>query len=182
VARWRGGAVARWRGGAVARWRGGAVARWRGGAVARWDRPYREFVTPIRIRSATAADTSDPALAVLLREAVDEARVADTVRAAVEGGACLVADDAGRIVGCVCVSRAEGDRWTITAVAVAANHRRTGIGRDLVTEAVARLGAGSLGAETDRDAVDFYRRLGFVVTSLGEKYPGVERFACRWEA
>ncbi|MGG4554653.1 hypothetical protein ABEX11_20625 [Paenibacillus humicus] len=33
-------------------------------------------------------------------------------------------------------------------------------------------------AETDKDAVDFYRRLGFNITSLGQKYPGVERFQC----
>ncbi len=37
-----------------------------------------------------------------------------------------------------------------------------------------------LQAETDRDAVGFYGKAGFTVTSLGEKYPGVERFACRW--
>lgn len=29
-------------------------------------------------------------------------------------------------------------------------------------------------AETDIDSVGFYRQLGFVVTTLGEKYPGVE--------
>ena len=35
-----------------------------------------------------------------------------------------------------------------------------------------------LNAETHRDAVDFYKRLGFDIESLGEKYPGVERFWC----
>lgn len=38
-----------------------------------------------------------------------------------------------------------------------------------------------LDAETDADAVDFYRRCGFAVESLGERYPGVERFRCTWE-
>jgi len=33
-------------------------------------------------------------------------------------------------------------------------------------------------AETVRDAVKFYWSSGFKVTSLGEKYPGVERFLC----
>ena len=32
--------------------------------------------------------------------------------------------------------------------------------------------------ETDRDAVEFYQRCGFQVKSIGEKYPGVERFLC----
>lgn len=33
-------------------------------------------------------------------------------------------------------------------------------------------------AETDKDAVGFYKKNGFSITSLGEKYPGVERFEC----
>ena len=33
-------------------------------------------------------------------------------------------------------------------------------------------------AETDQEAVEFYRNTGFVVYSLGELYPGVERFRC----
>lgn len=33
-------------------------------------------------------------------------------------------------------------------------------------------------AETDKNAVNFYRKIGFNITSLGEKYPGVERFKC----
>lgn len=36
-------------------------------------------------------------------------------------------------------------------------------------------------AETDNDAVGFYRSYGFEVTSLGEKYPGVERFLCKYK-
>ena len=31
-------------------------------------------------------------------------------------------------------------------------------------------------AETDHDAVGFYAANNFAITSLGEKYPGVERF------
>lgn len=37
-------------------------------------------------------------------------------------------------------------------------------------------------AETDRSALGFYLALGFGVTSLGEKYPGVERFRVRLES
>ncbi|WP_239984546.1 hypothetical protein [Lentibacillus sediminis] len=38
-----------------------------------------------------------------------------------------------------------------------------------------------ISAETDKDAVVFYQNLGFQITSLGEKYPGVERFLCEYE-
>lgn len=36
-------------------------------------------------------------------------------------------------------------------------------------------------AETDNDAVDFHKKFGFKITNLGEKYPGVERFLCKYE-
>lgn len=36
-------------------------------------------------------------------------------------------------------------------------------------------------AETDMDAVGFYRRYGFSIEALGEKYPGVERYKCTLE-
>jgi len=39
-----------------------------------------------------------------------------------------------------------------------------------------------IAAETDKDAVDFYKKYGFKALSLGEKYPGVERFACVLES
>jgi hypothetical protein len=39
-----------------------------------------------------------------------------------------------------------------------------------------------LEAETDSDAVGFYRSCGFTVLSLGEVYPGVERFRCTLES
>jgi len=38
----------------------------------------------------------------------------------------------------------------------------------------------SLEAETDADAVSFYERCGFAITSLGERFPGIERFRCIW--
>lgn len=42
-----------------------------------------------------------------------------------------------------------------------------------------RLAKGELRAETDGDAVGFYRACGFSVVSLDEKYPGCVRYLCR---
>ena len=36
-------------------------------------------------------------------------------------------------------------------------------------------------AETDKEAVYFYKKHGFKITSLGEIYPGVEHFQCVFE-
>ena len=56
--------------------------------------------------------------------------------------------------------------------------RGTGIGSSLISFAWNEHRLGELTAETDADAVDFYERCGFSVRSLGEKYPGTERFWC----
>lgn len=77
------------------------------------------------------------------------------------------------------VQQAPG-RVQIRYIAVSPARQRSGIGRRLIEE-VQRGGAVSeLHAETHAGAVRFYRRCGFVVTSLGELWPGVERFACCW--
>ena len=63
-------------------------------------------------------------------------------------------------------------------IAVLAASRRRGIGSALVSHVFDRFNLDELVAETDADAVGFYERRGFAVHSLGEKYPGVERFRC----
>lgn len=64
-------------------------------------------------------------------------------------------------------------------IAVQPGLRGHGIGRDLVRLGMAATALRAVVAETDRDAVGFYRALGFSVQSLGERYPGSERFLCR---
>ena len=51
----------------------------------------------------------------------------------------------------------------------------------LVFGACEQLGLRALEAETDADAVDFCRAIGFAVESLGERHPEIERFRCRLE-
>ncbi|WP_067652152.1 GNAT family N-acetyltransferase [Nocardia harenae] len=61
-------------------------------------------------------------------------------------------------------------------LATAPGHRHRGLAAALLTDLRRRFPELPVRAETDSDAVGFYRRLGFAVTSLGERYPGVERF------
>ena len=69
---------------------------------------------------------------------------------------------------------------TLLHIATAESQQRRGIGTKLVAavseSADHRL---ALIAETDQSSVDFYRSLGFTAESLGERYPGIERFAVR---
>ncbi|NKY45463.1 GNAT family N-acetyltransferase [Nocardia cerradoensis] len=69
----------------------------------------------------------------------------------------------------------------IVLLHIATSLRRRGVGRRLVARIRADGPARPIVAETDRSALGFYLALGFGVTSLGAKYPGVERFRVRLE-
>lgn len=102
-------------------------------------------------------------------------------RRCVAEGLFLIAVDGSEVIGCVCASpTGAADEWVIDAIAVDAERQVRGLGRLLIRAAIARAGAAVLLAETDGAAVGFYAQCGFAVATLGEKYPGVERFACRW--
>ena len=84
-------------------------------------------------------------------------------------------------MACIGLER-HGDRATIKHIATSEHARGLGLGRRLVQGAIETFALRHLEAETDAAAVGFYRACGFQVSSLGEKYPGVERFRCTFDA
>lgn len=78
--------------------------------------------------------------------------------------------------------RVPGGSLEILHIAVDEGKRHQGIGRRLIDAAVALERPHEVLAETDHDAVEFYQHYGFSIQSLGEKYPGVESFQCRWQS
>lgn len=70
------------------------------------------------------------------------------------------------------------DEIEIKYIAIETEYRHRGIGQELV-RAISKLYPDlELIAETNKDAVSFYKKVGFMITNLGEKYPGIERFKC----
>ncbi|WP_324728006.1 GNAT family N-acetyltransferase [Lysinibacillus fusiformis] len=82
------------------------------------------------------------------------------------------------LVGCLGIELVDAHQCVIKHIAVSPVHRGKGIGGEMVQFINHHHSFSSIYAETDRDAVVFYKNIGFHITSLGEKYPGVERFAC----
>jgi N-acetylglutamate synthase-like GNAT family acetyltransferase len=66
-------------------------------------------------------------------------------------------------------------------IAVKPEVRGNGYGRGLILELIEDKQPSIIEAETDEDSVEFYRNVGFSIVSLGEKYPGVERFKCIYQ-
>jgi ribosomal protein S18 acetylase RimI-like enzyme len=84
----------------------------------------------------------------------------------------------GVVIGILGVRMTEESILHIVHLAVHPDYRGLGYGRGLLMEMIELKKPEQLMAETDEDSVDFYRSVGFTVISLGEKYPGVERFQC----
>ncbi|MBN2984082.1 MULTISPECIES: GNAT family N-acetyltransferase [Cohnella] len=66
-------------------------------------------------------------------------------------------------------------------IAVLPERRGKGYGTAILLSLIGLKNPRAIVAETDADAVDFYRSVGFAIESLGEKYPGVERFRCTYD-
>ena len=84
----------------------------------------------------------------------------------------------GELAGCIGVELSADGCAVIHNIATAVEFRERGFGRAMIAAVVEQFQLRQLVAETDVDAVGFYRRCGFEITSLGERYPGVERFRC----
>lgn len=87
-------------------------------------------------------------------------------------------DDNGLIEGTIILKRLGNDAFEIVSIATDPAHRNQGIASGLISFAAANLKCSVIKAETDDDAVGFYRKYGFYIDSLGEKYPGIVRYLC----
>ncbi|KAA0765684.1 GNAT family N-acetyltransferase [Bacillus sp. SH5-2] len=69
----------------------------------------------------------------------------------------------------------------ICHIAVMPKYRHQGIALRMIKEIVRVHQFTYIEAETDDEAVEFYKKSGFEIKSLGEKYSGIGRFHCYLE-
>ncbi|MCM3543668.1 GNAT family N-acetyltransferase [Priestia megaterium] len=79
-------------------------------------------------------------------------------------------------VSCIGVEFLNSKKAVIKHIAVLPKERGKGIGSSMIRFLCKKHDIHSIFAETDKEAVNFYSKFGFQITSLGEKYPGVKRF------
>ncbi|MGH0555722.1 GNAT family N-acetyltransferase [Bacillus pretiosus] len=77
---------------------------------------------------------------------------------------------------CIGIEIIGTNKARICHIAVVPQYRHKGIASQMIKEVVRIHQLTYLEAETDDEAVEFYKKIGFQVKSLGEKYPGIERF------
>lgn len=133
---------------------------------------YRNHFTPI--------EKVKQLLSYAVGSATDEklSRILSQVDSQGDSKLYVFIDNDDLALGIIGFKRA-GDSAEILHIAVDENKRNCGIGRRIIDELLKLENLTELTAETDHDAVGFYRRYGFAIQSLGEKYPDVERFHCQ---
>ncbi|MBF7152609.1 MULTISPECIES: GNAT family N-acetyltransferase [Bacillus] len=82
---------------------------------------------------------------------------------------------------CIGIEIIGTNKARICHIAVVPQYRHKGIALQMIKEVVRMHQLTYVEAETDKEAVEFYKKSGFQVQSLGEKYLGVERFQCYLE-
>jgi ribosomal protein S18 acetylase RimI-like enzyme len=86
----------------------------------------------------------------------------------------------GEIIGIMGFQMNESGTLRIDHIAVRPDSRGAGFGRGLILEAIELFNPSVVRVEVDEETVEFYRRIGFEIESLGEQVPGIERFACSY--
>lgn len=83
--------------------------------------------------------------------------------------------------GCIGIVLIHTNRARVCHIAVDEKYRNQGIALQMIKEIIKEYELTYIEAETDKEAVGFYKKCNFKIESLGEKYPGVERFYCYLE-
>ena len=86
-----------------------------------------------------------------------------------------------KFFACIGIEFLEKDICEIRHLSVSPEIRGQNIGSEMIDFICRSYPFHQVIAETDQHAVEFYRKYGFSVSSLGEKYPGVERFRCVYQ-
>ncbi|MBF6176345.1 GNAT family N-acetyltransferase [Nocardia blacklockiae] len=122
----------------------------------------------------------DPRVGELLYQAIggDRQRLITALAHYRDNATLMAATDIAELLG-VIGFRVYHDSLTVLHIATADHRRRAGVGRFMLGELRSRWPDRGLVAETDAESVGFYSAVGFEVSTLGEKYPGVERFRVR---
>jgi len=86
----------------------------------------------------------------------------------------------GSLIGLIGIT-SNGSEVEINHLAVNLEFRMKGTGKQLVYFILNEYPDKRVFLETDDEAVEFYKSIGFQINHLGEKYPGNPRYLCIWK-
>jgi ribosomal protein S18 acetylase RimI-like enzyme len=121
----------------------------------------------------------EPSVLTVLRQSHGSEAALNEVRAHYQAGdwPFIGWQEGDALLACAGAERLGRGTIGIRSIAVAGNCRNRGLARSLIDALAERMGADEVVAETDDDAVGFYRRCGFVVEEAQPKF-GRARYWC----
>ena len=136
-------------------------------------------------RELTEADLQTPEFRALLWLAVevDDAQLTRIIEEHLPRLTTVGAVDGGSVVGFVAYDE-QASPLTIEYIATVPTRRGTGLGESLVRKVQEAHPGRDIFAETDDDAIGFYRRIGFAYRSAPRdpRWPDRPRYACTLSA
>ena len=84
-----------------------------------------------------------------------------------------------KMIGFIVVKHVDNSRYEIIDIAITPEYRKLGIASKLIDYVIENFNIQILYAETDDDAVDFYKKYGFA-TNLINKIEETNRYECTW--
>jgi N-acetylglutamate synthase-like GNAT family acetyltransferase len=95
-----------------------------------------------------------------------------------DGRTIFIAEHNAKIIGVIGIDFTDKPLGFITHLAVLPDVRTQGTGSQLINYVTTSLELNKIRAETDQDAVGFYRACEFETEEIKSQYPGVRRFRC----
>lgn len=150
------------------------------------DAPEQPFAAARRggatIRPLGPAELASPGFLPLLRLAaeLDDAELAGIVRGELPALTVIGVVEEGAVIG-FAAADLDSDPVLLEYIAVAETAQGRGLGAAIVGAVREAAGGRAMRAETDDDAVAFYRRIGFAIIPLSERdprWPDRPRYAC----
>lgn len=87
-------------------------------------------------------------------------------------------EDQGQIIGVVGFIVHQNGLLEVKHLAVHPEYRGQGYGRGQILELIELKKPIEIHVETDEESVEFFRNIGFSITSLGERIAGMESYQC----
>ena len=97
---------------------------------------------------------------------------------AADGRTIFIAIDNEVIIGVIGIDYTDKPYGVIKHIAVSPEMRKQGTGKQLIEYATVMLNLTNIEAETDKDALGFYKACGFEAREISSQWPGVQRFRC----
>ena len=94
---------------------------------------------------------------------------------------CFGSFNDNKMIGFIIIKYIDEFKYEIIDIALNPEYRKLGIGSKMIDYVIENFAIKTLYAETDNDAVNFYKKYGFAINPIN-KFEETDRYKCTWSA